>query len=151
MNIDEILELMDEVLERSWSLPLSGGRCVVDAEKMRNLVDDVRMNLPAELKQARAIVSDRAEIVESARKEADQIIRRAEERARALVAQEEIMRQAQAKAAEIQSQAQMKSREIRQAAQDFSESCLIRTEEVLMKSLTEIKSTRAAFRNVTKK
>ena len=32
MNIDEILDVIDELLDRSWSLPLSGGRCVVDAD-----------------------------------------------------------------------------------------------------------------------
>ena len=48
MNIEEILDVMDELLDRSWSLPLSGGRCVVDAEKIRDLVDEIRLNLPAE-------------------------------------------------------------------------------------------------------
>ena len=59
MNIEEILDVMDELLDRSWSLPLSGGRCVVDAEKIRDLVDEIRLNLPAEIKQAKGIVSDK--------------------------------------------------------------------------------------------
>ena len=150
MNIDEILDVVDELLDRAWSLPLSGGRCVVDAEKVRDLIDDVRLNLPGEIKQARAIVSDRAEIIDSAKKEAEQLVRKAEDRARSLVAHEEIVKVAQAKASEIVSQAQMKSREIRQAAQEFSDNCLQRTEEVLVKSLTEVKATRQAFRNAIK-
>lgn len=147
MNINEILDVMDELLDRAWSLPLSGGRCVVDADKIRDLVDDIRLNLPAEIKQAKIIVSERADIVSDAKKEAEQTIRKAEERARSLVAQQEIAKAAQAKAAEMISQAQMKSREIRQAAQEFSDSCLQRTEEVMVKSLTEVKATRQAFRN----
>ena len=47
MNIDEILDLLDEALEDAWTLPLSGGRRVVDIEKMRELTDDIRLNLPA--------------------------------------------------------------------------------------------------------
>lgn len=151
MNIEEILDVMDELLDRSWSLPLSGGRCVVDADKMRDMVDEIRLNLPAEIKQARGIVSDRAEILSDAKKEAEQTIRKAEERARTLIAQEEITKAAQAKASEMISRAQMKSREIRQAAQEFSDSCLQRTEEVMMKSLTEVKATRQAFRNAVNK
>lgn len=50
MNIDEILDVIDELLDRSWSLPLSGGRCVVDADKVRDLIDDIRLNIPAEIK-----------------------------------------------------------------------------------------------------
>ena len=140
MNIDEILDVIDELLDRSWSLPLSGGRCVVDADKVRDLIDDIRLNIPAEIKQAKAIVSDRTDIIENAKKEAEQIVRKA---------QEEVSKAAQAKASEILSQAQLKSREIRQAAQEFSDNCLLKTEEVLVKSLTEIKATRQAFRNAT--
>ena len=67
------------------------------------------------------------------------------------MAQEQVVKAAQAKASEILTQAQMKSREIRQAAQEFSDNCLYKTEEVLVKSLTEIKATRQAFRNATGK
>lgn len=151
MNIDEILEVMDELLDRSWSLPLSGGRCVVDADKVRDLIDDIRLNLPAEIKQARAIVADRQEIISGAKKESEAIIRKAEDRARTLVAQEEVTKAAQAKASELLSQAQSKSREIRHAAQEFSDNCLLKTEEALVKSLTEVKATRQAFRNATAK
>ena len=37
MNIEEILDMLDELLDRAWNLPLSGGRCVIDAEKVREL------------------------------------------------------------------------------------------------------------------
>ena len=76
-------------------------------------------------------------------------MRKAEDRARALIAQQEVTKAAQAKASEILSQAQIKAREIRQAAQEFSDNCMLKTEEVLVKSLTEIKATRQAFRNAT--
>ena len=101
MNIDEILDVIDELLDRAWSLPLSGGRCVVDADKVRDLIDDIRLNIPGEIKQAKAIVSDRAEIIDGAKKEAEQIVRKAEDRARALIAQQEVTKAAQAKASEI--------------------------------------------------
>ena len=55
MNIEEILEAMDEMLERAWSLPLTGGRCVVDAVKVRDLIEEIRLNLPSEIKMARGI------------------------------------------------------------------------------------------------
>ena len=39
MNIEDILDLLDDMIDRAWSLPLTGGRCVVDAEKVRELLD----------------------------------------------------------------------------------------------------------------
>mgnify|MGYP002530507953 CR=1 FL=1 len=146
MNIEDILDLLDDMIDRAWSLPLTGGRCVVDAEKVRELLDDMRLNLPTEIKQAKAIVADRTEIVTVAKREAETIVRRAEERAKALVAQEEITRQAQAQASEILSQAQMKSKEMKAAANDFVDSILKQTEETLAGSLTEVKNTRKAIR-----
>ena len=146
MNIEDILDLLDDMIDRAWSLPLTGGRCVVDAEKVRELLDDMRLNLPTEIKQAKAIVADRTEIVTVAKREAETIVRRAEERAKALVAQEEITRQAQAQASEILSQAQMKSKEMKAAANDFVDNILKQTEETLTGSLTEVKNTRKAIR-----
>ena len=151
MNIEEILDMLDELLDKSWSLPLSGGRSVVDDEKIRELLDDIRLNLPSELKQAKAIVADRADILATAKREADAVVRRAEDRARALIAQEEIIKQAQQKAAEILSQAQTKAKELRNASQDFSDDLLRQSEETLTKLLTEVRTTRQAMRSSLRK
>ena len=151
MNIEEILDMLDELLDKSWSLPLSGGRSVVDDEKIRELLDDVRLNLPSEILQAMAIVADRADILATAKREADAVVRRAEDRARALIAQEEIIKQAQQKAAEILSQAQTKAKELRNASQDFSDDLLRQSEETLTKLLTEVRTTRQAMRNSLRK
>lgn len=151
MNIEEILDMLDELLDKSWNLPLTNNRSVVDIEKVQELLDDVRMNLPTEIKQAKAIVADRADIIANAKREADMVVRRAEDRARALIAQEEITKQAQQKANEILSQAQQKARDLRNASQEFSDDLLRQSEETLAKLLTEVKSTRQAMRNAAKK
>ena len=135
MNIEEILDMLDELLDRAWNLPLSGGRCVIDAEKVREMVDDIRLNLPDEIKQAKAIVKDRTEILSSAKSEAEAIVRKAEERARVMIAQDEVMKQAQAK-----------SKEIRQASQEFSDEVLRKAEESLAGSLAEVRQTRQALK-----
>ncbi len=151
MNIEEILDVLDEMLDRAWSLPLSGGRCVVDADKVRDMIDEIRLNLPGEIKQAKSIVADRGEIIVGARREAETIVQKAEERAKALIAREDIVRQSQARAAEIMQQAQMKAREVRSAAQEYSETILRQTEESLTRSLGDVKGTRQALRQTGRK
>jgi len=145
MNIEEVLNVMDELLDKSWSLPLSGGRTVVDAEKVRDLIDDIRINLPTEIKQAKSIVAERVEILNVAKNEAENIIRKAEERAKTLIAQEEIIKLSQKKANEILSQTQMQSKEIRSAAKGFSDDILKTAEEVVAKSLHELRGARQAL------
>ena len=52
-EIDVLLNNLDEVLENSMNLPLSGGRCIVDADKVRDIIDEIRLNMPTEIKQAK--------------------------------------------------------------------------------------------------
>ncbi|MBO5912978.1 MAG: ATPase [Clostridia bacterium] len=144
MNMDDLMEQLDEVLDSGFKMP--GKRVVVDIEKVRAIIDDMRMTMPTEVKQAKGIVADRADIINNAKREADNIIRVAEERAKAMVAQEEITKLAQAKAGEVLAAAQKKSRDMRKAAQDFVDDLMLRSDEMLTANLHEIRKTRAALR-----
>ena len=142
--MDDLMEQLDEMLESGFKMP--GKRVVLDAEKVRAIIDDMRMTMPTEVKQAKGIVADRADIINNAKREADSIIRVAEERAKALVAQEEITKLAQAKAGEMLAAAQKKSRDMRKAAQDFVDDIMRRADEGLTANLGEIRKTRAALK-----
>ena len=144
MTVEELLEQFDEVLDSGVKIP--GKKTIVDIEQIRAVIDDIRLNIPSEIKQARGIVADRAEIITNAKREADGIINAAEERAKAMVAQEEITKLAQAKASEIIANAQAKSREMKKAAQDFVDDIMRRADEGLTANLAEIRKTRAALR-----
>ncbi len=144
MNMDDLMEQLDEVLDSGFKMP--GKRVVIDVEKVRAIIDDMRMTMPTEVKQAKGIVADRADIINNAKREADSIIRVAEERAKAMVAQEEITKLAQAKAGEVLAAAQKKSRDMRKAAQDFVDDLMLRSDEMLTANLNEIRKTRAALR-----
>lgn len=144
MTLDELLEQFDEVLDSGFKFP--GKKTVVDVEKLRAVVDEIRLNIPAEIKQAKGIVADRTDIITNAKREADGIIRNAEERAKAMVAQEEIVKMAQQKAAEIVATAQTKSRDMRKAAQEFVDDIMRRADEGLTANLGEVRKTRSALR-----
>ena len=139
MTFDELLDQIDELMEKAFNFPLSGGKCVVDSERVQEIVDDIRLNLPQEIRQARAIVADRGDIIATARQEGEGIVRAAEERARSLVAQEEITKQAQQKATEILSQAQLKAREMRKAANDYVDELMKRTDEALTANVVSVR------------
>ena len=150
MNMDELLDLMDETLEESPSLPLTGGKRMVDVDKIRDLIDDVRLAMPTEIKQAKAIVNDRADIVAAARREAEAIIKKAEDRARALVDQEEIVKIAQQRAAELLGASQQQAREMRTTITDYCENMLRQTEESLARGAAEVKNVRQTLRQTSK-
>ena len=91
MNINEILDTMEDMLEQAWSLPLSGGKSVVNVERMLDLISEIHLQLPKEIKQSKMIVADRQDIINDAKKEAEQIIRDAELKAKRLVSDTEIL------------------------------------------------------------
>lgn len=146
MTIENLLDQIDEMIDKAWGLPLSGGKCLVEADTLRDIIDSIRGNMPSEIRQAKSIVADRADIIATAKKEAEEIIRVAEERARAMVMQEEVVKQAAQKANEIATSTQQKCREMRKGAQDFADDLLKRAEEDLAKYAAEVHQTRQMLR-----
>ena len=143
MNIEDLLDQIDEMLDGSWGF---AGKSVLNTEKLRDYIDDIRLNMPQEIKQARSIVAEKGDIINTAKREAESIIKAAEEKAKALVAEEEITRLAQAKAVEIVNGAQVKSKEMRGAAQDFVDDLMKKTDEELTQTLAEVRKARASLR-----
>ena len=91
MTIDKTLDKMDDLLNEGVAMPLTGRR-LIDVEKMQDLIDDLRMNLPQEIKDAKAVVSERNEILEQAEAQAEDIIQKAEARARQMISETEIFK-----------------------------------------------------------
>ena len=151
MNVNELLDTIEDTLEESTSMPLSGGKRLVDVEKVRDYLDDIRANLPGELRQAQQIVNDRAQIVGTANAQAQAIVKKAEERARILVSDAEIVKAAQQRAAEITAAAQSESRTLRQTVTDYCDNMLKTTEEAMMENAAQVKSVRANLRQNAKK
>lgn len=151
MNVNELLDTIEDTLEESTSMPLSGGKRLVDVEKVRDYLDDIRANLPGELRQAQQIVNDRAQIVDTANAQAQAIVKKAEERARILVSDAEIVKAAQQRAAEITAAAQSESRTLRQTVTDYCDNMLKTTEEAMVENAAQVKNVRANLRHNAKK
>lgn len=151
MRVDDLISELQDLVADSKTLPLSGGKVIVDAEKIYDILDEIQDTLPAEVRQAKNIVADRKQILNEANSEAENIIRAAEERKKIMLNQNELVREAQAKAKEIVDDAKAKSAEIRKAANVYADGILKRAEESLSTQLTDIKKTRSTLANSQKK
>ena len=151
MNVNELLDTIEDALEESASVPLSGGKRIVDVEQIRDYLDEVRAALPGELRQAQQIVNDRAQIVDSANAQAQAIVKKAEERARILVSDAEIVKAAQQRASEITSAAQTEARTLRQTVTDYCENMLRTTEDTMVENAAQVKNIRASLHQNAKK
>lgn len=158
MNIDEILELMDELLEKSSTVPFSNKK-MIDCEQMHEYIDSIRLNIPGEIKRAKDTARDRKKILDEANAKAEQIIRDAEEKAKVLVSQEEILKQAaeyarkavtQAndQAADIINQAKSKEKAIRDALSANITKTLNSASDILAKNLEAVNQTKEAVAKI---
>ena len=73
--VEDLIDELYDVLEKGWSLPLSGGKSFIDTEEARQILDEIREAIPAEVRKAKAIVADRAQIISEAQREAETIVR----------------------------------------------------------------------------
>lgn len=150
MNIDEILEEMDELLDKSTSVPFVSHKKIVDGERMRELINDVRLNLPHELKEAKKIEFDCQRILNEAKINAEGIIRRAEDKAAMLCSQEAIIAEAKKKAVDILQKAQNAAGAVQKQAALSVAQMLNDAENAHQKSLATIKQTKEKLQNTLK-
>ena len=89
MDFEEILNALEDLVENSWTLPMSGGRTVVDSAQILEFVKEMRLNLPEEIKKSKRIIKERDDIINRARIESDGIITAAQTQAKRMLSQEE--------------------------------------------------------------
>ncbi len=143
--IDELINTLYEMIEDAWSMPLGADRCVLEREKVLDVLDEIRANLPGDLKMAREIVSKRNEILETGKKEAENMRKQAEEFARQRVSEHEVTQEARKKASEMIAAAEQRAREIMRVAGEYCDDAMKRTEDALGQSLAEVKQSRVQF------
>lgn len=151
MTIDEILEMMDELLDKAVTVPFSNKKSMVDADQLREYIDSIRYNLPTEIRKAKEMVADRSIIITNANEQAEDIIKKAEEKAKVLISEEEIVKQAKAAAADLTAQAHAMDQSIKKAMVEKLDNLLSETEKSMVKALNEIKSMREAVKSASKR
>ena len=148
-TIDELIMTLYEMIQDARGVPL-GDRCVIERDKALDILDEIRADLPAELKMAREIVDKRNEVISAGKREYDTIKKQAEEYAKQRVNDHEVVTEARKRAAEIIAGAETRSREIMKAAGAYCEDAMKRTEDALTQSTEELKRSRAQFRQLLK-
>ena len=134
MEIFTLLETMEEMLENSKNLPFSG-KSMVDKEELLELIKEMRIKLPDELKQAKWVKEERQRILVEAQKEA-------ENRIISMIDEHEITRKAYEQKAEIIETANEMSREISKGTKEYADSILQNVEATLQGALDTIQNNR---------
>lgn len=142
MELLELLDQIEEIIENGTNVPFTGGKCIVNRDEVLEILQEIRLRLPEDMKQAKRIVEEKSRILAEAQQEAENIINNAESRIAALVDEHEITKKAYEQAEVIISNAKKNAREIRLGTREYADSILGKVEEILEDTLDVIRMNR---------
>ena len=148
-NTEDIIGALYDMVQDARSMPLSADKCILERDKVLDMLDEIIAQLPGELKQSRTIVESRNELISQARREAESIVRQAQEQAKQMITKEAIYMEAKRRSEEMVGQTQEKINQLRKAGNEYMDDALRRTEEVIAQSLNNVRDTRVKFRALT--
>ena len=148
-HIEDLITVLYDTIQDAKAVPLSADKCILERDKILDMLDEIIAQLPAELKQSRTIVESRNELIGQARRESESIIRQAQEKANQLITQEAVYQEAQRQSQELLEQTQVRMAELRRVSNEYMDNALLRTEEAIAQSLAEVRDTRTKFKALT--
>ena len=141
MEIFTLLENLEELVENSKKMPFTN-KIMIDQEDILDVVKEIRLKLPEDLKQAKWVREERERILEEAKKEADDVVKEAENRIISMIDEHEITKKAYEQKNQIMEAANENSRKITQGAKEYADNILADLEGKLEKVLKEISQDR---------
>lgn len=137
-DVIDLLEELKEKVENAKGVILSQN-CMLNREECLEILEEITSNLPRELKQAKWVLDQQAQVMQHAQQEADSIIAESESRALQMIDEHDLTQQARQLAEEILQQANQQAMEIQTAAVNYAENKIYHLEETLTQILVDIR------------
>jgi len=137
MDIQHLLDRLEALLSDSRRI---GGKLIVDAQRSWDLIDQMRISVPEEVKQAQRVNQERDRIIAQAKEEAGRIIELARQEAAKLTEEHEIARRAQELAVTIEARARREAESVQYEADEYVMEVLIKLDEDLARTLTVVRN-----------
>ena len=141
MEIFNLLESIEDMLENSKTLPFTN-KAVLDKEELLDIIKEIRLKLPEELKQAKVIKEEHDRIIEKANEEAQDIVKEAENRIISMIDEHEITKKAYEQKNKIIENANDMAREISNGTKAYADNILAGVQVTLEDALKVIQNNR---------
>lgn len=148
-DVQYLIDTLYEMIDGAKNVIMSPDKCILVREDALDLLDELKGQLPLELKKAQDLIRARDEFVENAKKEAEKIRRQAELDAKTIVGESEILRVARDKANEIIRRAEERAKSITNVTNEYADDALRRATEALQMAQDELNESRMRFRAVS--
>ncbi|NPV76837.1 MAG: hypothetical protein HPY59_10750 [Anaerolineae bacterium] len=139
MDILHLIDRLEELFNESRSIPFTHS-VVVDEDRMLDIIDQMRVSIPEEIKKAQQLLAQKDRILAQAQEEANRTIALAREKSEQIVERDAIVQAAQARAEQIISQAKQETEIQKREADDYVLETLTRLEMELDRTLGQIRN-----------
>lgn len=146
MEIMEIIDMMEETIDKSPVVPLSG-KIVVDKEDLLDYIQEMRLVFPDEVKEAKWVKEERERILAEAQTRSETMIKNAEEKVVQMIDEHEITKEAVEQANQMVNDAQTKAMEIKTDCDQYADDILSDIEKRLDMLLKKVHDDRTYFAN----
>ena len=139
MDILQLLDRLETVLSSGSRIPFSG-KTVVDEHECLDILDQLRVAIPEDVKQAKRVQNERDRLLRDAEDQAARIVAHAQEQVSQMVEQHEVARAAEAKARLILQDAELEASERREGADRYAAETLGSLEHQLTEQLNVVRN-----------
>src|SRR5512143_3165514 len=139
MDILQLIDRLEELFNESKAIPLTHN-VLVDEDRMLELIDQMRIAIPDEVKKAQQVLDQRDRVMAQAQEEANRTIALAREKANEMAHKDNIAVEAQRRAEQILSQARADAEATRVDADNYVLDSLMHLQEELDRLLNEVRN-----------
>ena len=139
MDILHLIDRLEELFNDSKAVPLTHS-VMVDEDKMLDIIDQMRIAIPEEVKKAQQLLAQRDRVMAQATEEANRTVEIARGKAEELVHRDLVVQEAQRRADQIISQARGDAENIRRDADDYVTITLQRLQDELNKLASQVQN-----------
>lgn len=133
----ELLDELEDIIDKAANVPFSG-RCILERDELMDTLQELKLKLPDDLKQAKWIKEERQRILQEAQSEADEVIKAANEKGISMINEHEITQQAMEQARQIIGNANSEAQAIVESAYNYADNLLETVEKVSVSSMKEL-------------
>ncbi len=148
MDILHLVDRLEELFNESRPIPLTHN-VIVDEDRMLDLIDQMRVTIPEEVKRAQQVLTQRDRILAQAQEEANRTLGLAREKSKKLVERDAVVQAAKSQADDVRKQAGIDAENTRREADNYVIQTLSRIEVELERLLNQARNGIIALENIT--
>ena len=139
MDILQLIDRLEELFNQSKTIPLTRS-VMVDEDRMLDIIDQMRIAIPEEVKKAQQLLGQRDRVLAQAQEEANRTLEIARQKADQLVAKDMIAAEAQRRADQVLVQARSEAEGIRADADDYVVNSLNQLQDELERIANQVRN-----------